>query len=147
MSRVEQAILNSVDVALSRLDFIDKQHFYLILESKYGLRRQDIPSCYEVVDTALAETYGVRHQEIRREIVKALHELSQARTIGQIEEANAIAVVMYAFIEKTNRKIDESFRHIETTKTLVKEIEEFTDSISYENGKNTRMQYQASILK
>ncbi|MGE5637820.1 MAG: hypothetical protein ACM3WQ_03845, partial [Chloroflexota bacterium] len=93
-----EIILLSIDKALDDVDFIvDKSTFYTTLKKTHGLKRQDIPICFNVFHKALKEIYGVYHYRIRTQIVKHIHELDGNEHYSRNEVRSAFIKIMKAF--------------------------------------------------
>ena len=67
-------ISECTDAALSRLLFVNKIEFYLLLERSYGVKPEEIGVNFETFHESLRNCFGVKHYEIERLILKILRE-------------------------------------------------------------------------
>ncbi len=70
-----ELITDSVDSALSQIDFIDKTAFYKILE-RNGISPKEIGVKFERFHEIIKQEFGIRHFKIERYIVQNLHNQS-----------------------------------------------------------------------
>jgi hypothetical protein len=118
---VRKVIAESVDTALGSFDFVDKEQFYRILESKYDLKAEDIPVKYEVFHNALSEMFGTAHFAVERKIVAVLHGRSKTGVYDEAHEIPAFAVLVESFMVEVAQKVMENKTQIkESLKTLDK---------------------------
>ncbi len=110
---VRKVILESVDAALSLVDYVDKEEFYRILETKYGLRVEDIPVKYDFFHKALSETYGIRHFAVERKILRVLHERSKTGVYDEAHEIPAFAVLVESYIAEVDQTVTKNKAQIE----------------------------------
>jgi hypothetical protein len=102
---IRKVIVESVDAALGSFDFVDKEKLYCTLETKYGLKPEDIPVKYEVFHTALSEMLGVDHFAIERKIVAVLHGRSKMGVYDKAHEIPAFAILVESHLSEVDKTV------------------------------------------
>jgi len=97
MSKADDAIIECVDEALSSSGR-DKNSFYSMLETKYGITLPEIGEKFEKVHAALREAFGHNHYAIDRMIVSALHNGVLNESYSHLDEIEALAKVTEVFM-------------------------------------------------
>jgi len=69
----EELLLEAVDAALSPLGDSSKQAIYFYLETKFTVKKQDIPNKIEQFTNAIEEMFGYGAKILEIEIIKHLH--------------------------------------------------------------------------
>lgn len=110
-----------MDTALGLFDYLNKEDFYKILETKYGLKVEDIPVKYELFHNALSETYGIQHFAVERKIVEVLHERSKMGVYDEAHEIPAFTVLVKSYMAEVDETVMKNKAQIEKNlKTLEK---------------------------
>ncbi len=110
---VRKVIVESVDAALGSFDYVDKGKLYRTLETKYGLKVEDIPAKYEVFHNALSETLGIDHYAVERKIVKVLHGRSKMGVYDEAHEIPAFALLVECHLAEVDKQVSNNKAQIE----------------------------------
>jgi hypothetical protein len=102
---VKKVIVESVDTALGSFDNMDKAKLYRTLETKYGLKLEDIPVKYEVFHKALSEMLGVDHFTVERKIVEVLHWRSKTGVYDEAHEIPAFAILVESYMSELSQTV------------------------------------------
>jgi len=124
LDKAKQAILTSVDRALSSFDFVDKEQLYSIFWRDYGLQREDIGEQYDEFHKLLIDLYGVRHFRIERQIVKELHQSSKTGEFVEVNEIPAFASLIESYFKETDQAVKENKTKMQETEDKLKLIEQ-----------------------
>ena len=118
---VRKIIAESVDTALGSFDYINKENLYRTLETKYGLKAEDIPVKHEIFHTFLSEVLGLDHYAVERKIVKVLHERSKTGVYDEAHEISAFAVLVESYVAEVDQTVLKNNAQIEKNlQTLAK---------------------------
>ncbi len=126
MGKFESAIAECLDAALPA-ERAEKAKFYTLLESKYGISRNEIGKKFEDVHTALTEAFGKKHYAIERKIIQNLHESAKTGDYDTVDEIHAATKVIDAFLSGSEMEITASHAGlalIDFAKRLQRVIEE-----------------------
>ena len=80
----DQIILDCLDSALSKVDFVDKPVFYQMLE-KSGVELQEISRDFSLFHEFIKNCLGEKHYQIERLMVNSLHEKKSPKHSAQVE--------------------------------------------------------------
>jgi hypothetical protein len=122
MKNSEKVILESVDEALSSINFVKKEEFYHTLKTDYQLDTADIPKKYDIFRKALADKYGINHHLIERKIVKVLHNHSKSGVYDQSQEIPAFTVMVESYVAEVDKAIKKSKNQIQKNKEALSKI-------------------------
>ncbi len=135
MNKIQQAIFNSVERALSQFNWVNKEEFYRLLQQKCKVKPDNIHEQYDKVHQLLADMYGVRHFEIEREIVRTLHQSSETGEYKEVNEIPAFAVIVESYFRETRKAMAKSQAEIEKSR---QKLDEITAKQAKMERKNTR---------
>ncbi|MDQ1280383.1 MAG: Histidine kinase protein, partial [Thermoproteota archaeon] len=100
---VQRAIFESVNLALSFFNYVDKKEFYRILKTQYNMRPEDVAGCYPLFHKALVDVYGVNHATIEREILRLLHERTRTDEYSTRNELSTFKDIVESSLRKSER--------------------------------------------
>lgn len=147
LNDADKIIIECVDKALS-YSRCDKVSFYSTLESKYGVKREEIADKFEKVHSALRDTFGTEHYAIDRLIVRTLHIGVKTGSYNQLDEIEAHAKVTEVFMAEAEMGITSSKARADLfmyAKQLVGEARQMKKLIAEDEKKLLEAERMAAI--
>ncbi len=126
MSKSEKAIAECLDAALPAARS-EKANFYDMLQSKYGVDRDEVAEKFETVHVALAEAFGKKHYAIERKIIQNLHDRARTGRYDTVDEISAASRVIDTFLSETEMDLTASHAGLallDLAKRMRRDIEE-----------------------
>lgn len=102
---MKKVIAESIDTALESFDYVDREKFYHILGTKYGLKVEDIPDRYELFHSVLSEMFGIKHYAVERKIVAILHGRSKTGVYDEAHEIPAFAILIESYVAEVDQQV------------------------------------------
>lgn len=110
MSKADSALIECVDEALSNSSR-SKSVFYAVLESKFGVKKAEIPEKFEKFHAALKEVYDEEHYRIERRIVSLLYRRATTGAYDMADEVEAYAKISKTFLSEVEKNLTASESH------------------------------------
>lgn len=106
--------MECIDIALDRLDFVDKASFYVVLSTKYNFSFDNISNNLKTFHQALIETYGIKHYAIDRAIIKTLHERTINGYYKLTDEVEVFVQFVKTFVEESDAIVRQVREYLES---------------------------------
>jgi signal transduction histidine kinase len=130
MNNADEAILESVDEALSSSSDIDKDKFYQTLENEYNVKREEIADNFEVFHKALKEIFPTKRYAVERKMMLIFHNHAKNGTYKNHDEIIALTRLLELFMKDIELQITKNEAHFtlsayaEQTRRLIEESKE-----------------------
>jgi len=123
LETADKIIFECVDTALSQNKFLNKEDFYRLLESSYGIEPDSIGSNYEVFHKALNDLLGINHYQVERAILRIMTQRTKDGVYTQSDEITAFSTTTTVYMKETEANILR-VREITNLKKYTKVLEE-----------------------
>jgi hypothetical protein len=120
--RIKAILIEAIDKALSSFDYVDKERFYRLLETKYGLGLDAVPQNYSVFHDALVKKFGSKHFAIEAKILRFLHEGYEHGVYGISDEVSVGVLLVESYLKEMGLRIEKAKRRLEKKKVQLESI-------------------------
>jgi signal transduction histidine kinase len=99
-------IADCINLALSQVDFVDKDALLACLEKTYEIKIQDIGDNFEAFHELIKKLYGVRHHKIERVLIQALRDQTIRGKYGHSIEVDAFVRMTRVFSRDIEQNVE-----------------------------------------